>query len=106
MKTVLSTAVGPDIFTFEELVRLIAVKLGRKVLFPHVNPGLAFYLAKLIEPLLGDVLITKDEIKGLTANLLISQDTPTGYTHLSQWLERNAGTVGRDYASEIGRHYR
>jgi NADH dehydrogenase len=99
-------AVGPDIFTFEELVRLIAVKLGRKVLFPHVNPGLAFYLAKLIEPLLGDVLITKDEIKGLTANLLISQDTPTGYTHLSQWLERNAGTVGRDYASEIGRHYR
>jgi uncharacterized protein YbjT (DUF2867 family) len=99
-------AVGPDIFTFEELVRLIALKLGRKVLFPHVNPGLAFYLAKLIEPLLEDVLITQDEIKGLMANLLISQDTPTGYTHLSQWLERNAGTVGRDYASEIGRHYR
>jgi uncharacterized protein YbjT (DUF2867 family) len=98
-------AVGPDIFTFEELVRLIALKLGRKVLFPHVNPGLAFYLAKLIEPLLGDVLITKDEIKGLMANLLISQDTPTGHTHLSQWLERNAGTVGRNYASEIGRHY-
>ena len=99
-------AVGPDIFTFEELVRLIATKLDRKVLFPHVNPGLGFYSAKLIEPLLGDVLITQDEIKGLMANLLISQDTPTGHTHLSQWLEQNAGMVGKIYASEMGRHYR
>jgi uncharacterized protein YbjT (DUF2867 family) len=97
---------GPDIFTFEELVRLIAMKLGRKVLFPHVNPGLAYYSAKLIEPLLGDVLITQDEIKGLMANLLISQNVPTGHTHLSQWLEQNAGMVGKIYASEIGRHYR
>lgn len=100
-------AVGPDIFTFEELVRLIAAKLGRSnVLFPHVNPDLGFYLAKLIEPLLGDVLITQDEIKGLMANLLISQSASTGHTRLSQWLEQNAGTVGKIYASEIGRHYR
>jgi uncharacterized protein YbjT (DUF2867 family) len=98
-------AVGPDIFTFEELVRLIAATLGRNVLFPRVNPGLAFYMAKLIEPLLGDVLITQDEIRGLMANLLISQQTPTGQMRLSEWLEQNARTVGMDYASEIGRHY-
>src|SRR6266568_1273252 len=98
-------AVGPDIFTFEELVRLIAATLGRHVLFPHVNPGLAFYMGKLIEPLLGDVLITRDEIRGLMADLLISQQTPTVRTRLSEWLEQNARTVGRDYASEIGRHY-
>jgi uncharacterized protein YbjT (DUF2867 family) len=98
-------AVGPDIFTFEELVRLIAATLGRNVLFPGVNPGLAFYMAKLIEPLLGDVLITQDEIRGLMADLLISQQTPTGRVRLSEWLEQNARTVGRDYASEIGRHY-
>jgi uncharacterized protein YbjT (DUF2867 family) len=98
-------AVGPDIFTFEELVRLIAATLGRSVLFPYANPGLAFYIAKLIEPLLGDVLITQDEIRGLMADLLISQQTPTGRMRLSEWLEQNARTVGRDYASEIGRHY-
>ena len=98
-------AVGPDIFTFEELVRLIAATLGRSVLFPYANPGLAFYMAKLIEPLLGDVLITRNEIRGLMADLLISQQTPTGRVRLSEWLEQNARTVGRDYASEIGRHY-
>jgi uncharacterized protein YbjT (DUF2867 family) len=98
-------AVGPDIFTFEEFVRLIAATLGRNVLFPYANPDLAFYIAKLIEPLLGDVLITQDEIRGLMADLLISQQTPTGRMRLSEWLEQNARTVGRDYASEIGRHY-
>jgi len=69
-------AAGPDIFTFEELVRLIARILQRKVLFTHVNPDLAFYMAKLVEPLIGDVLITRDEITGLMANLLISQNAP------------------------------
>jgi uncharacterized protein YbjT (DUF2867 family) len=101
-------AAGPDVFTFEALVRLIAAKLERKILFTHVNPVLAFSMAKLIEPLLGDVLITRDEITGLMADLLISQSTPqgTGRTHLSTWLAEHASTVGKRYASEIARHYK
>lgn len=103
---ILLDAVGPDIFTFEELVRLIAGNLHRHVMYIHTNPGLAFYLAKLIEPVVGDVLITHDEIAGLMANLLISQKPPTGHTHLSSWLEQNASSVGKKYASELNRHYR
>jgi uncharacterized protein YbjT (DUF2867 family) len=101
-------AVGPDVFTFEALVRLIAAKLQRTILFPHINPALAFSMAKLIEPLLGDVLITRDEIAGLMADLLISQSTPqgTGHTHLDTWLAEHAATVGKSYASEIARHYK
>jgi uncharacterized protein YbjT (DUF2867 family) len=99
-------AAGPDIFTFEELVRLIADKLHRRVMIIHANPGLAFYTAKLIEPVVGDVLITRDEIAGLMANLLISQKPPTGHTHLGNWLEQNVDSVGKKYASELNRHYR
>jgi len=99
-------AVGPDIFSFEDLVRLIASKLRRKVLITHVNPTLAFYLAKLIEPLVGDVLITRQEVEGLMANLLISQQQPTGHTHLATWLEQHADQVGKHYASELHRHFR
>ena len=99
-------AVGPDIFTFEELVRLLAQMLRREIAFVHVNPRLAFYMAKVVEPLVGDVLITRDEVAGLMANLLISQETPTGHTHLSQWLEENADHIGKAYASELKRHYR
>jgi NADH dehydrogenase len=99
-------AVGPDIFTFEQLVRLLAEKLHRRVGLIHVHQGLAFYLAKLLEPVVGDVLITRDEIAGLMADLLISQQPPTGHTHLGDWLEENAQRVGMQYASELQRHYR
>ncbi|HJT55554.1 MAG TPA: NAD(P)H-binding protein [Ktedonobacteraceae bacterium] len=99
-------AVGPDIFTFEELVRLIARKLHRRVLITHVRPELAFSLARLIEPVVGDVLITRDEVTGLMADLLISQHPPTGHTRLGNWLDEHAATVGKHYASELNRHYR
>ena len=105
-RNVLLDAVGPDIVTFEQLVRLIAEKLHRRVRFMHVHQGLAFSLAQLIEPFVGDVLITRDEIAGLMADLLISRQSPTGQTHLSDWLEENAQRVGTKYASELQRHYR
>ena len=104
--TMIIDAVGPDTFTFEELVNLIASTLERKVWITHVNPELAFSLAKLIEPFLGDVLITQEEVKGLMADLLISQQQPTGHTHLAAWLAENADSVGKHYASELQRHYR
>ncbi|HEY4033135.1 MAG TPA: NAD(P)H-binding protein [Ktedonobacteraceae bacterium] len=104
--SLIKDATGPDIFSFEELVRLIASKLQRKVLIMHVNPTLAFYLAKLIEPLVGDVLITRQEVEGLMANLLISQQPPTGHTHLATWLEQHADQVGKHYTSELQRHFR
>jgi uncharacterized protein YbjT (DUF2867 family) len=99
-------AVGPDIFTFEELVRLIADKLHRNIMIVHVSPNMGFLMAKLVEPMVGDVLITHDEIAGLMADLLISLNPPTGHTHLSKWLEENVDSVGKKYASELNRHYR
>jgi len=98
-------AVGPDIFTFEELVRLIAQKLHRRVMITHVRPDIAFFLAKLIEPLVGDVLITRDEVSGLMTDLLVSQKPPTGHTRLSNWLDEHADSAGKHYASELKRHY-
>jgi NADH dehydrogenase len=56
--------------------------------------------------LLGDVVLTRDEVAGLMANLLISNEPPTGHTRLSDWLAENADRVGTHYASELRRHYR
>ena len=99
-------AVGPDIFRFDEIVRLLASILDRRVIITHVPPGLGFALAKLIEPFVGDVLITRDEIAGLMAGLLISRQPPTGMTHLVDWLQSHKERVGKAYASELQRHYR
>lgn len=105
-ENLLIDAVGPDIFTFEEMVRLLARVLNRRVIIAHVPPRLGFTMAKLLEPFVGDVLITRDEITGLMDDLLISQHEPTGTVHLESWLHQHKQNVGKAYASELSRHYR
>jgi len=97
-------AVGPEIFTFEELVRLIADKIHRQARIVHVRPGLMLFLARLTGLVVRDVVLTKDETGGLMANLLVSREPATGRTRLSQWLGENAEALGANYASELRRH--
>lgn len=99
-------AVGPEIYTFAELVRLIANKIHSKARIVHLKPGQAFLLSKLVGYMVRDVLLTRNELKGLMASLLLSGEPPTGETRLSDWLEQNADTVGaRYYPSGVKRHY-
>lgn len=98
-------AVGPEVFTFEEMVRLIAAKTRSRARIVHLRPGLALLLGKLMGYGVRDVIVTRDEVRGLMSSLLLSQGPPTGQTRLSDWLEEHAESVGRRYASEMARHY-
>jgi NADH dehydrogenase len=98
-------AVGPDIFSFREMVELIGHKIGVSRPLLSVPPRLALLAAQFLSVFVGDVLLTKEEVQGLMANLLISSQPPLGQTHLADWLEQNRDTVGRRYASELRRHY-
>ena len=99
-------AVGPEIFTFDELVRLIATKINSRARIVHVKPGLALFLARMVSYAVRDVVITGDEINGLMSNLLVSEGHPTAQTLLSEWLDQNAYSVGAKYTSDLERHYR
>ena len=99
-------AVGPDVFTFEEMVRLIAEKVGSRARLVHVPSGLALALARLAGYVVRDVVVTRDEIAGLTAGLLTSETGPTGRTRLADWVSENSRSLGTSYASELDRHYR
>jgi nucleoside-diphosphate-sugar epimerase len=98
-------AIGPEVFTFDELVRLIAEGMHSRAKVIHVSPMLALFLARLIGYAVRDVVITKDEIQGLMSNLLVSKSPPTGQMCLSEWLEQNADRVGASYISDLQRHY-
>jgi uncharacterized protein YbjT (DUF2867 family) len=98
-------AVGPETFTFDELVRLIAKSVGRKARLMHLRPGLVLFLSTLIGWLVHDVVLTREEVDGLKSNLLISDQEPTGTTRLSDWLAEHGDAVGSRYASELRRHY-
>ena len=99
-------ATGPETITFEGLVRLIANKIGSRARLIHVRPGLALFLSRLMGYAVRDVVLTRDEMEGLMANLLIAEGPPMGQTQLSDWLEQNADDIGVSYTSEMSRHYR
>ena len=98
-------AVGPDIFTFKQMVELIGEKIGSKRPLISVPPRLALFAAQFLSLFVNDVLLTPEEVDGLVAGLLVSKEPPRGKTHLADWLEANKDKVGVKYASELKKHY-
>ena len=98
-------AVGPETYTFEELVNEIAGQLRRRVRLVHIPMPLAYLATRVAGWFVGDVVLTWEEYKGLMAGLLAPDGPSSGETRLSQLLAANREQVGRRYASEVARHY-
>ena len=101
-------AVGPDVMTYKEMVGLVASKVGSAAKLVGVPAWLALALARIAGQVVGDVVLTREEVDGLTAGLLVSKSgaPPMGTTRLTDWLEDNADGLGVQYANELARHYR
>ena len=98
-------AVGPETYTFEELVSQIAAQLQCRIRLVHAPMPAAYLATRVAGWLVGDVVLTWEEYKGLMAGLLARAGLSTGETCLSQWLAANREEIGTRYASEVARHY-
>jgi NADH dehydrogenase len=98
-------AVGPEDFSFREMVAMIGRTIGHPRPLLSVPPRLALAAAQLISLFVRDVVLTPEEVDGLMQNLLVSTEPPRGRTRLSDWLAEHKDTVGKEYASELKRHY-
>ncbi|MEI8291444.1 MAG: NAD(P)H-binding protein [Verrucomicrobiota bacterium] len=96
-------AIGPETFTYRELVVAVgmAVKISRRIV--RVSPGIGYAASKVIGWFVRDTFITREEIKGLMDGLLYAGTPPTGQTRLTDWMRANADTLGLNYASELSR---
>lgn len=102
-ENVIMDVVGPEVYSFRELVLTIAQTIGTNTLLVPV-PRLFFtFAAGVIGLFVRDVMLTEDEVKGLTEGLLYSEEEPRGTTRLSEWLRVNRDLVGTVYASELKR---
>ena len=101
-------AVGPDVMTYKEMVGLVASKVGSAAKLVGVPAWLALALARIAGQVVGDVVLTREEVDGLTAGLLVSKSgaPPMGTTRLTDWLEDNTDGLGVQYANELARHHR
>jgi uncharacterized protein YbjT (DUF2867 family) len=96
-------AIGPETFTYRELVETIGKIIGKPRPVVSVPLRLGFGAGWIIGRLVGDVFVTREEIEGLMAGLLYADAPPAGRTKLTVWAARNADALGKTYASEMAR---
>lgn len=100
---VILNAIGPETFTYRELVTTIGEIIGKKRPILTIPPFLGYWLGRFISLLVNDVLVTREEIEGLMADLLYVDTPPTGTTSLTAWARKHAATLGKQYTSELAR---
>ena len=83
--------------------RRIGRLIGKQRPIVSVPPWFGYAAGRLLGALVGDVVITRDEIEGLMAGLLYVDAPPAGQTVLTEWVKAHAGTLGRRYTSELAR---
>lgn len=97
-------AVGPERFTYRELVEAIGGIIGVRSRVLRVSPLVGLAVSKAINPIVNDVIITREEIDGLMRGLLDSNAAaPEGSMRLTDWAKEHRAELGITYASEVGR---
>jgi NADH dehydrogenase len=102
-RNVILDAIGPQTFTYRELVEEIGRIIGKPRPIISIPPAIGFLGGYLIGAILHDRLITRDEIEGLMANLLYVDSPPAGKTRLTDWARENSAALGVHYESELAR---
>jgi len=99
----LINAIGPETFTYRELAEVIGQIIGTRRPIVSLSPSMGVAAGWVIGKLVGDVMITREEIRGLMDNLLFVDAPPAGNTKLTEWATERAKTLGRHYTSELAR---
>jgi NADH dehydrogenase len=96
-------AIGPETFTYRELVAGVSSAIGVKRPVISVSPGLGYWSCRLQGLIVGDVILTREEIRGLMEGRLYVAAPPLGATSLTEWKDQHRDTLGRHYTSEMAR---
>lgn len=96
-------AIGPETFTYRELVKQIGQIIGKKRPVISIPDSCGYFFGWFVGKIAGDVVITREEIEGLKAGLLYTDSPPAGATKLTEWASENSSTLGVRYTSELAR---
>jgi NADH dehydrogenase len=96
-------AIGPETFTYRELVSKVRSALGLNRPIISIPPELGYWSCRLIGLFVDDVVITREEIRGLMENRLFVDASPLGKIKLTEWIDQHKSTLGLHYTSEMAR---
>lgn len=107
-KRVLRDACGTDRCRFDELVRATAEAVGARTRVVRLGPRLTRVAFAGASRILGETILTPDELEGLRRNLLDSEEEPasaedgvgSAETRLGRWIRAEGQRLGRKLARE------
>ncbi len=94
-------ACGPEQYPFDGLVQRMGEWLaGRRPRIVTLGTSLCLALYQLAGQMLRDTILSRDELEGLSADLLGSDEQPLGTTRLSVWVQDNRHSLGLKFQPE------
>ena len=99
-------AIGPETFTYRELVQTIGAIIGARRLIVGVPPWFGYAVGSFISRMQGDVFITREEIEGLMRDLLYTQSPPAGHNQVDNLGRCARECVGREICERVGAAHR
>lgn len=102
-ENVVINAIGPETFTYREMVERIRHIIATHALIVPAPPFAALLAARVVGSFMHDVVLTREEIEGLMAGLLYVDAPPAGRVKLTEWTREHRDTLGRRYTSELQR---
>jgi NADH dehydrogenase len=98
-------AAGPECLRFDQFIDTLRRAVGTRAPVLHVPPPVMAAASRALGLILRDVVLTPDEVAGLTAGLLVSHWPPLGTIAFSSWITEHHRSIGRTYANELQRHF-
>ena len=96
-------AIGPETYCYRGMVEMIAREIGSRALVLSMPSMLAYQAVRVLGWTVGDVINTRDEVRGLMQEKLYVRSPPLGTTKLSDWVRASREDIGCRYASELQR---
>ena len=96
-------AIGPETFRYRDMVKMIAAAISVRPSIVFLPPGVAYQMTRVVGWFVNDVVITREEIRGLMEERLYVNSSPLGTTKLSDWVHANGRQLGLRYTSEMAR---
>jgi uncharacterized protein YbjT (DUF2867 family) len=98
-------AAGPEKLAFREMVGIVRAAIRSRSLVVGMPHWAVLGAARVLGRVVGDVVLTRDEILELTTGWLTSTEPPRGRIRFSDWVPANGHLLGHRWASELARNY-
>lgn len=96
-------AVGPETFTYREMIYEMARAMGLRRLIVPLPDFVSLLAGRALGLFLRDIVVTRREISGLRDEFMYTGTEALGTTSFTDWLQSEAETLGRTYTNDLKR---